>query len=174
MKEEFNTIRDYVMVDRKPFDTEDLVTNDYNSLPKETKQLLKELPVLEYKPDFTEQGFFEYFLDGKVQFYLLKFDGRTFFIDTQGYGYARYVGEILNMETPQEDLNKIKIEIEFPEFVTKILTQCDYTPEQHVKILTAFVEGRLGFHYYTSLQDELLQFIDDIVDSGEEEDILNS
>ena len=71
-------------------------------------------------------------------------------------------------------MDKIKLEIEFPKFVTKILTQCDYTPEQRVKILTAFAEHRLGFHYYTSLQDELLQFIDDIVDSGEEGDILNS
>ena len=68
---------------------------------------------------------------------------------------------------------KIKIEIEFPEFVTKILTHCDYTPEQHVKILTAFTEGMLRFHYHTSLQADLQQFIDDIVDSGEEEDILN-
>ena len=69
--------------------------------------------------------------------------------------------------------NKIKIEIEFPEFVTKILTHCDYTSEQHVKILTAFTEGMLRFHYHTSLQADLQQFIDDIVDSGEEEDILN-
>jgi hypothetical protein len=95
MKKEFNNIRNYVLVDRKPFDTEDLVTNVYNSLPEETKQLLNELPVLEYKPDFAKRGFFEYFLNGDVQFYLLKFDGRTFFIDTQGYKYARYVGEII-------------------------------------------------------------------------------
>jgi hypothetical protein len=71
-------------------------------------------------------------------------------------------------------MNKIKIEIEFPEFVTKILTQCDYTPEQQIKIITAFAKDRLGFHYHTSLQGELLQFIDDIMDSGEEEDILNN
>ena len=68
---------------------------------------------------------------------------------------------------------KIKIEIEFPEFVTKILTNCEYTPEQQIKILTAFTEGMLHFHYHTSLQAGLQQFIDDIVDSGEEKDILN-
>jgi len=95
MKEKFDKIRNYVMVDRKPYDTEDLVTNNYNSLPEDIKQMLNELTVVEYKPDFSEDGFFFYFLDGDVQFYLVKFDGRTFFVDTQGYEYARYVGEII-------------------------------------------------------------------------------
>lgn len=93
----FDQIRDYVMVDRKPFDTEELVANNYNVLPSHIKQMLDELPVVHHKPNFDEggSGFFEYFLDGKVQFYLVKFDGRTFFVDTQGYDYARYVGEII-------------------------------------------------------------------------------
>ena len=106
MKEKFNKIRDYVVVDRKPYNTKDLVTNNYNSLPDETKQLLNELTVVEHKPDFGNggSGFFEYFLNGDVQFYLVKFDGRTFFVDTQGYDYARYVGEIV-----YEDLKKYNI-----------------------------------------------------------------
>jgi hypothetical protein len=95
MKEKFDEIRNYVMVDRKPYDTQGLVTNNYDSLPEDIKQMLNELTVVEYKPDFSEDGFFEYFLDGDVQFYLVKFDGRTFFVDTQGYEYARYVGEII-------------------------------------------------------------------------------
>lgn len=97
MKKKFNEIRNYVMVDRKPYDTEGLVTNNYDSLPEDIKQMLNELRVVEYKPDFSVEGkgFFEGFLDGDVQFYLVKFDGRTFFVDTQGYEYARYVGEII-------------------------------------------------------------------------------
>lgn len=66
----------------------------------------------------------------------------------------------------------MKIEIEFPEFVTKILNACEYTSEQQVKVLKAFVEEMLQFHNHINLQQDLNSFIDDIVDSGEEEDIL--
>ena len=69
---------------------------------------------------------------------------------------------------------KIKIEIEFPEFVTTMLEQCEYTPEQSVKVLRAFVEGMLSLEEGFYLQNDLSSFIDNIVDSGEEEDILNS
>jgi hypothetical protein len=69
---------------------------------------------------------------------------------------------------------KIKIEIEFPEFVTAMLEECEYTTEQQVKILKAFTEGMLCVHNGIFLQNELSSFLDDIVDSGEEEDILNS
>jgi len=69
---------------------------------------------------------------------------------------------------------KIKIEIEFPEFVTTMLEKCEYTPEQQVKILKAFTEDMLCVDNGIFLQNHLSSFIDDIVDSGEEEDILNS
>ena len=71
-------------------------------------------------------------------------------------------------------MSKIKIEIEFPEFVTKLLEQCEYAPEQQVKVLKVFAEGMLQFHNHINLQSDLQMFIDEIVDSGEEEDILNS
>jgi len=94
-KKKFDNIREYVQVDRKPFDVENLVTNEYNSLPEEIKQLLSELPIIEHKPDFTNDGFFEEFIPTDIQFCLVQFDERTFFVDTQGYNYARYVGEIV-------------------------------------------------------------------------------
>lgn len=97
----FNQIRDYVIVDRKPHNTDDLSVNEYKTLPNHIKQMLDELPVVHHKPNFDKEGFFEYFLDGKVQFYLVKFDGRTFFVDTQGYDYARYVGEIVYEQIPE-------------------------------------------------------------------------
>ena len=71
-------------------------------------------------------------------------------------------------------MSKIKIEIEFPEFVTKMLSECEYTPDQQVKTLKAFAEGMLQFHNTINLQNDLTDFIDEIVDTGEEEDILNS
>ena len=69
---------------------------------------------------------------------------------------------------------KIKIEIEFPEFVTKILEECEYTPEQQVKVLKAFTEGMLQFHYHTNLQADLFGFIDELADSDEDIDMLDS
>ena len=71
-------------------------------------------------------------------------------------------------------MSKIKIEIEFPEFVTLMLSECEYTPEQQVKVLKAFAEDTLQFHNTINLQNDLTDFIDEIVDTGEEEDILNS
>ena len=71
-------------------------------------------------------------------------------------------------------MSKIKIEIEFPEFVTLMLSECEYTPEQQVKVLKAFTEGMLQFHNTINLQADLSGFIDEIVDNGEEDDILNS
>jgi hypothetical protein len=69
---------------------------------------------------------------------------------------------------------KIKIEIEFPEFVTAMLNDCEYTPEQSVKILKAFVQGKLAMQEGYWLETDLFEFLDDIAESGEEEEILNS
>jgi hypothetical protein len=68
---------------------------------------------------------------------------------------------------------KIKIEIEFPEVASKILAEAGYDSQQQVKLLTAFAEGMLDINGYINLQQNLEIFLDDITESGEEEDILN-
>jgi hypothetical protein len=65
---------------------------------------------------------------------------------------------------------KIRIEIEFPEFVTAMMNDCEFTPEQSVKVLRAFVEGMLSLEDY--LENDLSIFIDNITDSGELAEII--
>ncbi len=67
---------------------------------------------------------------------------------------------------------KIRIEIEFPEFVTTMMNDCEFTPEQSVKVLRAFVEGSLNLEEGFFLQNDLSSFIDNITDSGELDEII--
>lgn len=94
----FDYIRSEVMVARKPFSPEDdIPKNSMKGLSNEVKKLLNE--VTKIKPTFNFDdggGFFEDLLDGDVQFYIVEIGDREFFIDTQGYNYARYVGELVD------------------------------------------------------------------------------
>lgn len=95
----FDHIRSEVMVARKPFSPEDDVPkNSMRNLSKNVVNLLKEVTKIKPKFDFSENGngFFEDLLDGDIQFYIAKIGNRKFFIDTQGYNYARYVGELVD------------------------------------------------------------------------------
>jgi hypothetical protein len=67
---------------------------------------------------------------------------------------------------------KIRIEIEFPEFVTAMMNDCEFTPEQSVKVLRAFVEGTLSLEEGFYLENDLSSFIDNITDSGELDEII--
>jgi hypothetical protein len=91
-------IRDYVDTDRKPYDVDDIsCKTQLSDIPENIQEILKQLPLLEIDDyfDFNNQGFFANVLDGDQQIYLLKDEYRIFFVDTQGYRYARYVGEII-------------------------------------------------------------------------------
>ena len=67
---------------------------------------------------------------------------------------------------------KIRIEIEFPEFVTRMMNDCEFTPEQSVKVLRAFVEDSLNLEEGFYLQNGLSSFINDCWDSGELDEII--
>lgn len=91
-------IRNYVDVNRKPFNLKEITTKTkLTSLPSKVRTALDTLPVIDGDElfEFENEGFFADVLDGNQQIYLMKLNGRTFFIDTQGYSYARYVGEIV-------------------------------------------------------------------------------
>ncbi len=93
-------IREYVFTDRKPFSPDDLFEKTkYESLPNDIKDAIQSLPKIDGKEyfDFSENGmgFYDDVLDGDVQLYLMEYNNRKFFIDTQGYKYARYVAELI-------------------------------------------------------------------------------
>jgi hypothetical protein len=92
------TIREYVRVNRKPYDMDEVdMKTQLTDIPMHVQEILKKLTVLDESGfDFDNEGFYGDVLDENEQIYLLKTnDNRVFFIDTQGYTYARYVGEII-------------------------------------------------------------------------------
>jgi hypothetical protein len=52
------------------------------------------------------------------------------------------------------------------------MNDCEFTPEQSVKVLRAFVEGTLSLEEGYYLQNDLSSFIDNITDSGELDEII--
>ena len=93
-------IREYVETDRKPFCLEDLTyQTPFNSLLPEIQELINSLPKINGNEYFSfgedDRGFFSNALDGDQQVYLMEMNERKFFVDTQGYKYARYIGELI-------------------------------------------------------------------------------
>ena len=102
--ENYNEIRNYIYVDRKEDRPEDCVVNDLKEIPQHIKDMLKSLPIIDTSliMEYDEEGeehsidldrfslFDDYF--GGEQFYILKHKGKYYFVDTQGYSYARYCG----------------------------------------------------------------------------------
>jgi len=85
---------------RKPFRGEDVYTSvDYNELSSDAKTEINKLPIVTIDEKFHPDGFFSDVLNGNQQFYILISDDmeETYFVDTQGYKYARYVSFIENL-----------------------------------------------------------------------------
>jgi hypothetical protein len=97
---DFNEIRAYVGVSRKEDSPEDVVKTELSELPNYIIELLGELPVMDLSKlddgeyDEDEFSLFDDIFENE-QFWLLIWKGRTFFVDTQGFTYARYCGEIV-------------------------------------------------------------------------------
>lgn len=103
---ELDEIRTYINVDRKQYLPEDCCSTDLKDVPQHIKDMLKTLPtvdtslIMEYDEEDNESPidpnefslFHDYF--GSEQFWVLKHKGRNYFVDTQGYDYARYCGGI--------------------------------------------------------------------------------
>lgn len=95
----YDIISSQVLVYRKPFGPDETPKTKLDDISKKVQKLIKELPIIDGNNlNFGDggSGFFEYFLNGNQQFYQVKIGERLFFVDTQGYDYARYVGEIIN------------------------------------------------------------------------------
>ena len=73
--------------DRKPAYPEEISSSiNFNELHESIRGIVASLPIVEFPGSF-----FNYFLDGDQQFYLVTAKEKVFLVDTQGYDYARYV-----------------------------------------------------------------------------------
>jgi len=92
-------LRDVIGVDKKPFDPNEIRSKTRSvDIPTEEFKLLSTLPIINGEELFDFEngnGFFNDVLDGDQQCYVMEYKDRVFFIDTQGFNYARYVGEII-------------------------------------------------------------------------------
>jgi hypothetical protein len=73
--------------ERKPAYPDDIQSSiNFNELHESIREIVSNLPIVEFPGSF-----FDYFLDGNQQFYLVTYKEKIFLVDTQGYDYARYV-----------------------------------------------------------------------------------
>jgi len=85
---------------RKPYSHRNIKTIiDYHSLDKDLKEVIGKLPVVPFQKSFFEEN-----LDGDTQFYIMINEefGTIYFVDTQGYKYARYVSELVFLYPKEE------------------------------------------------------------------------
>ena len=76
-----------IAYERKPNHPDDIRSSiNFNELHESVRGIVSNLPIVEF-----ENSFFDYFLDGDQQFYLVTYKEKIFLVDTQGYDYARYV-----------------------------------------------------------------------------------
>jgi len=98
---DFDLIRSEVVVARKEDYPGDCPSTSESTLSPEIKHLLLQLPVFNLSQrgwgNDDEEAFslFDDIFDGDQQFYVLIWKGRKFFVDTQGYTYGRYCGELI-------------------------------------------------------------------------------
>ena len=76
-----------IAYERKPNHPDDIRSSiNFNELHESVREIVSNLPIVEFPGSF-----YDYFLDGNQQFYLVTYKEKIFLVDTQGYDYARYV-----------------------------------------------------------------------------------
>jgi hypothetical protein len=79
--------------DRKPAYPEEISSSiNFNELHESIRGIVASLPIVKFPGSF-----YDYFLDGDQQFYLVTDKEKVFLVDTQGYDYARYVIQLKDL-----------------------------------------------------------------------------
>jgi len=122
--------------ERKPDHPDEIQSSiNFNELHESVRGIVSNLPIVEF-----ENSFFDYFLDGDQQFYLVTYKEKIFLVDTQGYDYARYVIQlkdlvILEKAEPEADTMLMKGHPGMVEEVIEMLKHIDVDGETMEYIL---------------------------------------
>ena len=82
-----------IAYERKPSHPDEIRSSiNFNELHESVREIVSNLPIVEFP-----NSFFDYFLDGDQQFYLVTYKEKIFLVDTQGYDYARYVIQLKDL-----------------------------------------------------------------------------
>jgi len=91
-EEQYNKLT-HLNYQRKPDHPEEISSSiNFNELDESIRGIVASLPIVEFPGSF-----FEDFLDGDQQFYLVTDKEKIFLVDTQGYDYARYVIQLKDL-----------------------------------------------------------------------------
>ena len=122
--------------ERKPNHPDEIRSSiNFNELHESIRKIVSNLPVVEFP-----NSFFDYFLDGDQQFYLVTYKEKIFLVDTQGYKYARYVIQlkdlvVLEKAEPKADTMLMKGHPGMVEEIIEMLKHIDVDGETMEYIL---------------------------------------
>jgi hypothetical protein len=93
-EEQYNKLTRFgIDYERKPAHPDEVRSSiNFRDLDRSIIEVVASLPVVEFK-----SSFFDEILNGDQQFYLMTYKDRVYLIDTQGYGYARYVIQLKDL-----------------------------------------------------------------------------
>jgi hypothetical protein len=94
--------------ERKPDHPDEIRSSiNFGELHESIREIVARLPIVEFP-----KSFFDYFLSGEQQFYLVTYKEKVFLVDTQGYEYARYVIQLKDLvvmeKEPEEETMLMK------------------------------------------------------------------
>ena len=85
--------------ERKPDHPDEIRSSiNFGELHESIREIVARLPIVEFP-----NSFFDYFLSGEQQFYLVTYKEKVFLVDTQGYDYARYVVQLKDLVTMEKE-----------------------------------------------------------------------
>jgi hypothetical protein len=122
--------------ERKPDHPDEIRSSiNFSELHESIREIVARLPVVEFP-----NSFFDYFLSGEQQFYLVTYKEKVFLVDTQGYDYARYVIQlkdlvILEKAKPEAETMLMKAHPGSVETIIDILKHMDVDGETMEYIL---------------------------------------
>jgi hypothetical protein len=131
--------------ERKPDHPDEIRSSiNFNELHESIRKIVSNLPVVEFP-----NSFFDYFLDGDQQFYLVTYKEKIFLIDTQGYDYARYVIQlkdlvVLEKAKPKADTMLMESHPGMVEEIIEMLKHIDVDGETMEYILDkTYMKGQM-------------------------------
>ena len=92
-----------IEMSRKPGNLAEVTDTNFQNLPEAVKEALTALPEYDYTEYYNQYGFFANVLGDDEQFHIITIDELVFFVDTQGYGYPRYVTRLRNIHPQIQD-----------------------------------------------------------------------
>ena len=134
-----------IAYERKPDHPDEIQSSiNFNELHESIRKIVSNLPIVEF-----ENSFFDYFLDGDQQFYLMTYKEKIFLIDTQGFTYARYVIQlkdlvVLEKAKPEADTMLMKGHPGMVEEIIEMLKHIDVDGETMEYILDkTYMKGQM-------------------------------